>query len=386
MELSASAVRAYRLHAHHLDRPVSLREAASCGFQNSPAGAWENAAFFRTGLDKETLRHALAENELLQAWSFRGAPVVFLQDDADVFLDAMKAQGEEEWIYVHGITGVLAHMDMNVDELLMRLMNEMPALDHMEIQGKAQLDQCLAKRMQRHMDDAQQRLWRMPSLYDPKGIQTMGEAAVSFLLRPCALCGKVVFSQRRENIPSFTSFIARTGHPLLARPSAQRELMRRFLHAYAPAAFNGFCDWLGCGRSQGRRLWKQIEPELEAVQVLGKTRYVLKEDLPLFMQAIEPEDIRILAAHDPYLDARDHEILAQREHFRLIWRTVANPGVILQGGRIIGIWRSRQQGKRTLLQAQPFAKLNDDQEQQLQQHVSQWADFQQKEVIMHIER
>ena len=47
MELSASAIRAYRLHAHHLDRPVSLREAASCGFQNSPAGAWENAAFFR---------------------------------------------------------------------------------------------------------------------------------------------------------------------------------------------------------------------------------------------------------------------------------------------------------------------------------------------------
>lgn len=234
------------------------------------------------------------------------------------------------------------------------------------------------------MDDAQQRLWRMPSLYDPKGIQTMGEAAVSFLLRPCALCGKVVFSQRRENIPSFTSFIARTGHPLLARPSAQRELMRRFLHAYAPAAFNGFCDWLGCGKSQGRRLWKQIEPELEAVQVLGKTRYVLKEDLPLFMQAIEPEDIRILAAHDPYLDARDHEILAQREHFRLIWRTVANPGVILQGGRIIGIWRSRQQGKRTLLQARPFVKLNGDQEQQLQQRVSQWADFQQKEVILQI--
>ena len=74
----------------------------------------------------------------------------------------MKAQGEEEWIYIHGITGVLTHMDMNVDELLMRLMNEMPALDHMEIQGKAQLDQFLAKRMQRHMDDAQQRLWRMP--------------------------------------------------------------------------------------------------------------------------------------------------------------------------------------------------------------------------------
>lgn len=74
MELSASAIRAYRLHAHHLDRFVSLREAASCGFQNSPAGAWENAAFFRTGLDKETLRHVLAENELLQAWSFRGAP------------------------------------------------------------------------------------------------------------------------------------------------------------------------------------------------------------------------------------------------------------------------------------------------------------------------
>ena len=184
MELSASAVRAYRLHAHHLDHPVSLDAAAFCGFQNSPAGAWENAAFFRTGMDREALRQALADGRLLETWSFRGAPVVFPQEDADIFLDAMRAQGDEEWIYTHGIIGVLAHMDMTFDELSARLMKEMPALDHKEIQGKAQLDQFLAKRMQRHMDDTQQRLWRMPSLYDPKGIQTMGEAAVSFLLRP----------------------------------------------------------------------------------------------------------------------------------------------------------------------------------------------------------
>ena len=63
---------------------------------------------------------------------------------------------------------------------------------------------------------------------------------------------------------------------------------------------------------------------------------------------------------------------------------MANPSVILQGGRIIGIWRFRQQGKRTLLQARPFVKLNGDQEQQLQQRVSQWTDFQQKEVILQI--
>ena len=71
MELSASAVRAYRLHAHHLDHPVSLDAAAFCGFQNSPAGAWENAAFFRTGMDREALRQALADGRLLETWSFR---------------------------------------------------------------------------------------------------------------------------------------------------------------------------------------------------------------------------------------------------------------------------------------------------------------------------
>ena len=163
-------------------------------------------------------------------------------------------------------------------------------------------------------------------------------------------------------------------------------LMRRFLHAYAPVILKHFCAWLGCGMSQGRRLWKQIEPELEAVQVLGKTRYVRKEDLPLFVQATETEGIRILTAHDPYLDARDHEIFAQPEHFRLIWRTVANPGVVLQGGRVIGIWRSRQKGKQTLMHIQLFTQLNDEGKQQLHQRVRQWADFQQKEVIMHIER
>ena len=104
------------------------------------------------------------------------------------------------------------------------------------------------------------------------------------------------------------------------------------------------------------------------------------------MQAAETEDIRILAAHDPYLDARDHEIFAQPEHFRLIWRTVANPGVVLQGGRIIGIWRSRQKGKATRMHIQPVTQLKGEGKPQRHQRVRQWEDIQQKEVRLARER
>ena len=43
-------IRSFRMHAHHLDRMLpagSLKEAAFIGFQNSPPGIWEIAAFQR---------------------------------------------------------------------------------------------------------------------------------------------------------------------------------------------------------------------------------------------------------------------------------------------------------------------------------------------------
>lgn len=75
-------IRSFRMHVHHLDRMLpagSLKEAAFIGFQNSPPGIWEIAAFQRVeGITRTQLQQALIEERsLLQAgasagcrWSF----------------------------------------------------------------------------------------------------------------------------------------------------------------------------------------------------------------------------------------------------------------------------------------------------------------------------
>ena len=112
MELTMEQIRAFRLRSHHLDRelPLSrLEEAAgACGLQNSPPGAWETAMFQRLeGCTLQALQDALyREKRLLQAWSFRGTPVVFPTRDSGVFLTPLAArEGEEPWIYTRGISG-----------------------------------------------------------------------------------------------------------------------------------------------------------------------------------------------------------------------------------------------------------------------------------------
>lgn len=125
MELSPGKVRALRLHAHHLDRPLpaaGLAEAAgACGMQNSPPGAWETAAFNRVeDCSVCSLHTALYHDKtLLQAWSWRGVPAVFPAEDAGMFLAPLFPHpGEEPWIYTRGMGLALDLLGMTADALL----------------------------------------------------------------------------------------------------------------------------------------------------------------------------------------------------------------------------------------------------------------------------
>ena len=61
--------------------------AGACGVQNSPPGAWETALFNRVeGCTLPELHDALYRRKtLLQAWSYRGVPVVFPAAESEIF-------------------------------------------------------------------------------------------------------------------------------------------------------------------------------------------------------------------------------------------------------------------------------------------------------------
>ena len=383
MELSARQIRAHRLRAHHLDQKYPFGElaavAGTCGLQNSPPGAWETAAFCRLkNCTLPQLHQALYQKkELLQAWSIRGVPLIFPTADSDVFLSALIAQeGEEPWIYTKGIGLALDHLGMSFAELLPLVESAAEYLEDHTIKSKEELDRVLAQLIAEQLPAQKQSLWNAPSMYGAPDRQTVGGAAVSFLLRPCSFKGLVVFGEREGISPTFTSPLRWLGHKLVPSAQGTAELARRFLHAYGPATPRAFADWLGSTPAQAKRLWQQIEEELEPVTAAGKKAFILQADRESFRRADTEESLLLLGPHDPYLDIRDRAILledtaAQRQ----VWRTVGNPGVILKGGKIIGIWKTRTQRENLSVSTTLWEPLSAPEQRELERQMEGYASF-----------
>jgi len=192
MNVNAEKIRNYRLHAHHLDRKIPmggmLTAAGVCGLQNTPPGAWETSLFNRLdGCTLQSLNEALYNSKtLLQAWSYRGVPVVFPTVQSDIFLTPLIAQeGEQPWIYTPGVTGALVYLHMPFADLLPHIKKAIQYLDSHTIKSKETLDQTLADIIHDDLAKDKQVLWCAPSMYGNPEKQAVGGAAVFFFC--CAL-------------------------------------------------------------------------------------------------------------------------------------------------------------------------------------------------------
>ena len=103
------------------------------------------------------------------------------------------------------------------------------------VTGKEELDRFLAGRVRPLLPAGVQERWDAPSMYGRPDRQTVGMAAVSFLLRPCAFAGRVVFGRREGTSPTFTAPERWLGAPLPTAPDGGRKLVKKFLHCYGPA-------------------------------------------------------------------------------------------------------------------------------------------------------
>ena len=383
MTVTREQARAFRLRRHHLDRPLPsgglVEAAAGCGVQNSPPGAWETALWNRVeGVTLHQLEQALyGEKTLLQAWSIRGVPLIFPTVDAGVFLAPLCAQpGEEPWIYTRGITGALDALGLDFDDLLPLVETACACLEGETVLSKEALDRRLAGVIEPMLPPEVRPAWNAPSMYGQPDRQTVGGAAVSFLLRPCSFRGKVVFGAREGIYPTFTSPARWLGRSLLNHPDGVRELVRRFLRCYGPTQVSDFQSWLGCSPRQAKRLWGGIEDELAPVELDGKRRWVLAEDLNLLSQGEEGEQLLLLGSHDPYLDLRDRElILPDKARQRQVWKTVGNPGAVLLGGRVIGLWTVRTKGDKLDAAVTLFEALEPAQRSRLEELAQGYAAF-----------
>ena len=352
--------------------------AGACGVQNSPPGAWETALFNRVeGCTLPELHDALYRRKtLLQAWSYRGVPVVFPTAESGIFLSPLAAlEGEAPWIYTRGIALALEHLQMSFDSLLPLVKQAAGYLDAHTVQGKETLDRVLADAVREHLPSEKRTLWDAPSMYGAPDRQTVGGAAVSFLLRPCSFSGLVVFGCRRGGSPTFASFRSWLGRAPETPPDADRLLVRKFLHCHGPSTPALLAEWLGCSPAQARRLWNSVAQELEPVSVEGKARWLLSADRDALAHPCGPQE-RLLGPHDPYLDTRDRDVLLPDKALqKLVWRTVGNPGAVVLDGRISGVWTARTVRDRLELSVTAWQAFSARQQSMLEIRAQEYAAF-----------
>ena len=168
------------------------------------------------------------EKTLLQAWSFRGAPVVFPTAESGAFLSALVSREDEPWIYTRGIQLALDFLEMSFEEALLFVKQAMPGLVGRELKSKTELDQTLADWVLPLLPAAKKELWSRPSMYGNPEKQTVGGAVVSFLSRPCSFMGLVVFGQRMGVSPTFTAYESWIGSPLEPEDAPESSLARKY--------------------------------------------------------------------------------------------------------------------------------------------------------------
>ncbi len=150
-------------------------------------------------------------------------------------------------------------------------------------------------------------------------------------------------------------------------PSALRELLRRYLHAYGPATSQQFAQWLATPRTLTAELFAAMEDELQPVQLEGQKAWLLAGD------AVTPRERQTGLHLLPYFDAyvvgcqpRDRLFPGRAAERALAGGQAGNYPVLLLDGVVAGVWHQRRSGRKVQLTVEPLQPLNRRQLTQLQ--------------------
>jgi glyoxylase-like metal-dependent hydrolase (beta-lactamase superfamily II) len=85
---------------------------------------------------------------------------------------------------------------------------------------------------------------------------------------------------------------------------------------------------------------------------------LLAEDLRALKARRKPSGVRLVPAHDPFLQQRDRErLLPDQKNRRLLWRPVGAPGLLVDG-KAARAWKANREGEVLKITVQPFAPIS----------------------------
>jgi hypothetical protein len=359
LRLTRDQVVAFRVAALHLDQRLPVDQLVEgvrpCGLQDTPPGnAMLGLAARVQGLTLEAWAAAVErEKSLVELWAMRGSPIVVATVDLPCFTAGLLADDEASLLHAitSGMDVVVAAAGISAANLLDRLSQRAAELLDGRDLSKRELGEGLVPALPGPLRD---RLGDAGAALgmDPREVLTLTVA------RLISLKGVFVMAPREVGKePTFVrtdQWLGRAPEPI-APIEAQAELVRRFLHAFAPATSEDLAWWANpqtspaarqANEAHAARIWGLLDREVTEVERPDGSRgFVLTSDLSRLANPLTAVGVRLIPPYDPLLMARDRETLVAREHHRKLWRSTHNPGVVLSGGQVVATWTARKEGR-----------------------------------------
>jgi Winged helix DNA-binding domain len=157
------------------------------------------------------------------------------------------------------------------------------------------------------------------------------------------------------------------------REQALAELARRYFRAYGPASDRDLVRWAGLPLRDGRAGIEAIVGELDQLRESGQILLRPKRA----PRAASGPVVRLLGAFDNYnLGYTERGFAVDAEHVK---QMIPGGGIvrptITVDGRFVGTWASKRSGKRLAVTLEPFAKLEPEVENAIEDEIADIGRF-----------
>lgn len=170
---------------------------------------------------------------------------------------------------------------------------------------------------------------------------------------------------RMAALPAGLHLTPDTSPPVLARipkwPGVPKEqegaadVVSAYLRLHGPATPAAVAAYLQTSQRAVKASWPD---DLAEVQVDGTAMWLPEDDLPALRDAPAPELVRLLPSCDPWIIARDRElVIPQKARHKAMWPVIGPPGAVLVDGEVAGTWRTKASAKRLGIEVTPFGRL-----------------------------
>ncbi len=133
-------------------------------------------------------------------------------------------------------------------------------------------------------------------------------------------------------------------------------VVRTYLRLHGPATRADVAGYLGTSPTAIRPVWPA---DVVEVRVDGRRAWLPEEQVDALRAAPPPPFVRLLPPSDPFLQGRDRALLVpERAHQKAVWRIIGNPGAVLVGGDVAGVWRAKAATRRLDVTVQAFGALS----------------------------